>query len=199
MERTMSLSQRLGAVVVALFALAFTRAPALIRLMNPVMRRLLSSPLPAGPNVLLQVRGRKSGRLRSFPVAFLAVGDRGLLQAAARDEAWVHNLRAAGEAVVVRRGRAATFEATELDPKTGGLRLHDLLAPFPRSRLVGAVVGPVARPPVAVLQYFRLRVDDSPDQYVAVVRQQPLFELRQRAPERAAAGGPAQQPASPAS
>jgi deazaflavin-dependent oxidoreductase (nitroreductase family) len=195
----MSLGQRLGAVVVALFALAFTRAPAVVRLFNPLMRRLLSSPLPAGPNVLLKVRGRKSGRVRSFPVAFLAIGDRGLLQAAARDDAWVHNLRAAGEAVVIRRGRAATFQATELDPETGGLRLHELLAPFPRSRLVGTVVGPVARPPAAVLQYFRLRVDDSPDQYVAVVRQQPLFEMRLRTPEGAPGSGPAQQSTGPAS
>jgi deazaflavin-dependent oxidoreductase (nitroreductase family) len=186
----MSISQRLGAVVVALFALAFTRAPAVVRQLNPVMRKLLTSPLPAGPNVLLRVRGRRSGRLRSFPVAFLAVGGRGLLQAAARDAAWVHNLRAAGEAVVVTRGRAATFEATELEPETGGLRLHELLAPFPRSGLVRAVVGPVARPPVAILQYFRLRIDDSPDEYVAVVRQQPLFELRLRASEGTEAGGP---------
>jgi deazaflavin-dependent oxidoreductase (nitroreductase family) len=173
-----SITQRLGAVVVALFAIAFARAPTLIRLFNPVMRRLLVTRLPAGPNVLLKVRGRKSGLPRSFPVAFLDLGERGYLQAASGDVDWVRNLRAAGEAVIVSGGRAATFEASELDPETAGRLLLDLLAPFPRSRLVRAVVGPIDRPPVGVLRYFRLRVDHTIDEYTAVARRQPLFELR---------------------
>jgi hypothetical protein len=60
---------------VALFAIAFTRAPTLIRLFNPVMRRFLVTGLPAGPNVLLTLRGRKTGLPRSFPVAFLDLGE----------------------------------------------------------------------------------------------------------------------------
>jgi deazaflavin-dependent oxidoreductase (nitroreductase family) len=170
----MSINQRVGAVVVALFAVAFTRGPTLVRLLNPVMRRRL----PAGPNVLLKVRGRKSGLPQAFPVAFLDLGERALLQAASTGVDWVHNLRAAGEAVIVTGGRAETFTATELEPETAGPLLRDLLAPFPRSRLIRAVVGPVERPPVAVLHYFRLRVDDSLDKYIALARRQPLFELR---------------------
>lgn len=180
----MSVSQRLGAVVVALFAIAFTRAPILIRLFNPVMRRLLVTRLPAGPNVLLKVRGRRSRPPRTSPVAFLDLGERGYLQAASRNVDWVHNLRAAGEAVIVSRGRATTFDAAELDPESGGRLLRDLLAPFPRSRLVRAVVGPIDRPPVGVLSYFRLRVGDGLDEYVAVARRQPLFELRRRSSNR---------------
>lgn len=48
---------RVGTFVVALFAIVFTRAPALIRPLNPLMVRLLRTPLPLGPNVLLEVRG----------------------------------------------------------------------------------------------------------------------------------------------
>ncbi len=147
----MSVSQRLGAVVIAFFSVAFTRAPTLIRLFNPVMRRLLVTRLPAGPNVLLEVRGRRSCRPQTFPVAFLDIGDRGYLQAASQDVVWVHNLRAAKEALIVRGGRREAFEATELDPQAGGAVLRELLAPFPRSRLVRAVVGPVERPPVGFL------------------------------------------------
>jgi deazaflavin-dependent oxidoreductase (nitroreductase family) len=174
----MSINQRLGAVVVAFFAIAFTRAPALVRLFNPVMRRLLVTRLPAGPNVLLKVRGRKTGRLRAFPVAFLDLGERGLVQGASTGVEWVHNLRAAGEAVIVTRGRAEMFKVTELDPETAGHLLHDLLAQFPSSRLIRAVVGPVERPPVAVLHYYRLRVGDTLDEYIALARRQPLYELR---------------------
>jgi hypothetical protein len=112
----MSVSQRIGAVVVALFAIAFTRAPTLIHLSNPVMRRLLTTRLPAGPNALLRVRGRRTGLPRTFPVAFLDLGERGPLQAASANVDWAHDLRAAGEAMI-RAGRAEMFEAIELDPR----------------------------------------------------------------------------------
>jgi deazaflavin-dependent oxidoreductase (nitroreductase family) len=173
-----SITQRLGALVVATFAVAFTRAPWLIRLFNPVMRWLLVTPLPAGPNALLTVRGRRSGRLRTSPVAFLDLGDRGLLQAASAEVQWVRNLRASREAVIRRGGEAEKFEATELAPESAGHVLRELLAPFPRSRLIRAIVGPVNRPPVAVLHYFRLRIDDALTEYIAEARRQPVFELR---------------------
>jgi deazaflavin-dependent oxidoreductase (nitroreductase family) len=176
----MSISQRLGAVVVALFAIVFTRAPGLIRLWNPVAERLLVTRLPAGPNVLLKVRGRRSGLPRTAPIAFLDLGERSYIQGASGDVDWVHNLRSANECVIVRGGHAETFDVTDLDSETGGRLLRDLLAPFPRSRLIRAVVGPVERPPVAVLRYYRLRVDETLDQYIAVARRQPLFELRRR-------------------
>jgi hypothetical protein len=136
----MSINQRLGAVVVALFAIAFTRAPTLVRLFNPVMRRLLVTRLPAGPNVLLKVRGRKTGLPRAFPVAFLYLGERSYIQGASGGVDSVHNLRSANECVIVRGGHAETFEVTELDSETGGRLMRDLLAPFPRSRLIRAVV-----------------------------------------------------------
>jgi deazaflavin-dependent oxidoreductase (nitroreductase family) len=146
-DGVVSIAQRLGAFVVATFAVVFTRAPWLIRFLNLVMRRLLRTALPAGPNALLTFRGRRSGLPRTTPVAFLLLGDRGLLQAASDDVEWVRNLRESGDAVINRRGRAEKFEATELAPETAGPVLHEQLAPFPRSRLVRAVVGPVDRPP----------------------------------------------------
>jgi deazaflavin-dependent oxidoreductase (nitroreductase family) len=174
------MGQRFGAVVVAAFALAFTRTPWLIRLFNPVMIWLLKSPLPMGPNALLTVRGRRSGRPRHAPVAFLDVGDQGLLQAASVDAGWVLNLRATPEAVITKRGRSRRFGSAELTPEAAGRTMHDLLQPFPRSRLIRAVVGPVDRPPVAVLHYFRLRVEDALEDNVATARRQPVFELHAR-------------------
>ena len=158
-DAIVSITQRLGALVVAALARAFTRTP-LIRLFNPVMSRLLVSPLPAGPNALLTVRGRRTGQPRSSPIAFLDFGEWGLLQAASNDANWVHNLHASRVAVISRGGAAKTFDAKALAPENPGHVVHDLLAPFPRSRLIGAVTRE-HRPPVAVLHYFRLRVDDA--------------------------------------
>jgi len=173
-----SVTQRLGSCVVAVFAVVFTRLPRLIRLLDPLTRRMLMTRLPAGPNVLLTVRGRTTGRPRTVPVAFLDLGERGLLQAASGAAGWVRNVRAAGEAVISRGGHSERFAVTELAPEAAGHLLHELLASFPRSGLIGAVVGPVDRPPLAVLHYFRLRVDDTLDDYVDLARRQPLFELR---------------------
>ena len=174
----MSLTQRLGALVVAVFAFAFTRTPWLIRFLNPIMRWVLLTPLPAGPNALLTVRGRRSGRLLSSPIAFLDLGERGLVQAASAEIGWASNLRASREAVITRKGASKKYQATELAPDTAGRLLCELLAPFPSSRLIRIVAGPLDRPPVAVLHYFRLRVDDNLDDYIALARREPVFELR---------------------
>jgi hypothetical protein len=172
-----TISQRLGELVVAAFAIVFTRTPAVIRLLNPAMRLLLATPLPAGPNVLLIVRGRWSGQLRSSPVAFLDLGETGYLQAASNNVDWVRNLRIAHEAVIRRGASERRFQATEMAPEAAGHMLHDLLAPFPSSGLIRAVAGE-NRPPVGVLHYFRLRVDNDPTDYISVAERQPLFELR---------------------
>jgi deazaflavin-dependent oxidoreductase (nitroreductase family) len=174
----MSIRQRLGAVVVALFAIAFTRLPGLIRRLGPIMNRLLLTPLPAGPNALLEVRGRKSGRIRRVPVAYLDLGDRTILQAASAHAGWTADLRRAGAATLLRGGRRNDYAARELDPEAGGQLLHDLLAPFPKSGLVRTIVGPFDRPPVGILWAFRLRIDDSLEACIANARRQPIFELR---------------------
>lgn len=150
----MSAAQRMGAVVVAAFAIVFTRAPWLIRLFDPYMNRSLKSGSPAGPNALLTVPGRRTGLARSTLVAFLDLGDRCFLQAASGEADWVRNLRASRTASITRDGRSESFEATELPVETAAEVLHELLAGFPRSRLVRAVVGLDDRPPVAVLHYF---------------------------------------------
>ena len=174
----MSVTQRLGAIVVALFAIAFTRAPALIRAFGPLVSRVVPTRLPARPNVLLTVRGHKSGLPRTIPVSLLDLGDRCLLQAASADVSWVRNLRAAGEAMIASRRHSERLAAVELDPDTAGRLLRELLEPFPRSGLVRGVVGPLDRPPVGVLYRFRIRIDDTLEQYVALARRQPVFELR---------------------
>jgi deazaflavin-dependent oxidoreductase (nitroreductase family) len=147
------------------------------------MRRVLLWGLPAGPNILLTVRGWVSGRPRSTPVALFELGDRRFVQASFGGVGWVRNLRAAGEAVV-RRGRwSQAVRAVELPPEEAGRLVHDALTGFPRRRLLRTLLGPTVRPPAAILHRYRLRIDERLEDYVAEARRHPLFELfpRERA------------------
>jgi F420H(2)-dependent quinone reductase len=168
----------LRSVVVALFAIVFLRAPWVIRVLNPVFKPFLRSGLPGGPNVLLTVRGRTSGRLITFPVAFLELGDRQFVQASYGEVNWVRNLRASGEAVLTKGRVTEKVWAVELAPETAAPIIHDALAPYRSSSLVRMIVGPTERPPVAVLRFFHIRVDDTLAEVAAEARRHPLFELR---------------------
>ena len=92
-----------------------TSAPAFVRASNPLSSRLLRLGLPAGPNVLLTIRGRTSGLPRSAPVAVVELHGRRWIIGAYGDVQWVRNLRAAGEADIRVRGRDERVVARELD------------------------------------------------------------------------------------
>ena len=167
----------IGAVVVTLFAAVFLHGSWLIRLLNPLFVRYLRAGLPGGPNVLLTVRGRTSGRPRSTPVAMLRLDDRRFVQAAYGEVGWVRNLRAAGRAAVTQGRHTDTLDAVELPPDAAAALIRDGLARYRRSRLLRRVVGPTTRPPVGVLHSFGVRIDESLDEYLADARRHPLFEL----------------------
>ena len=157
----------------------------LFRAIGPLMRLVLRRGPPAGPNALLTVRGRVTGRPYSTPVAIWELGDRRFVQASFGVVGWVRNLRASGEAVI-RRGRwSLAVRVTELSPADGGQLMHDALAGFRRPRLLRVLLGPTVRPPAAILHRYRLRVDDQLEDYVAEAQRHPLFELVPREPETA--------------
>lgn len=56
--------------------------------------------------------------------------------------------------------------------------LQRALEPFGRSRVFRALLGRHARGPAAILGAFRMRIDDTPEEYTATARRFPLFELR---------------------
>lgn len=151
-----------------------------LRLFNPLARWMISTGIPTGaPNVLLTVRGRRSGKLRTVPVAMLEHDGAWYVHACYGETGWVANLREAGEATVTRPGgRRVAVKAVELSPEEAGAVLQGALAPFRRSRVFRALLGPHARGPVGILWAFRIRIDDTPEEYLAVGRRFPLFELR---------------------
>jgi deazaflavin-dependent oxidoreductase (nitroreductase family) len=150
-----------------------------LRLVNPLARRLIAAGLPTGaPNILLTVRGRRSGQPRTVPVGLLEFDGRRFVQAAYGAAGWAANLRVAGAATITDHGRRVPVQAVELPPEEAGAILCRALQPFRRSRLLRALLGPRWRPPVALLRRYRIRVDDTPEEYVAEARRHPLFELR---------------------
>jgi deazaflavin-dependent oxidoreductase (nitroreductase family) len=151
---------------------------AVFRVIGPTVRRAIRAGLPVGPNVLLTVRGRRSGLARTTPVAMLELGAERFVQASFGEVEWVWNLRASGEAVITRGHRSERVRAVELAPEVAGPLLRDALAPFHRSALVRRLVGPSVRPPAAVMHRFRFRVDDALEDYIEDARRHPLFELR---------------------
>lgn len=70
-----------------------------------VVGRLLRHGLPLGPLWLLQTRGRRTGRLRSAPIALVRHAGDDWLVAPFGDVGWVRNYRQNGSARLIR-GRA---------------------------------------------------------------------------------------------
>jgi len=110
-----------------------SRAPVFVRLMDPLVRRLLRLGFPMGPNTLITVRGRKSGQARSAGVALVEIGDRRWVISAYGETHWVRNLRASHEAVIQVRGRAKPVQAVELTPAEAVAFFRDTLQPHIRS------------------------------------------------------------------
>jgi deazaflavin-dependent oxidoreductase (nitroreductase family) len=146
------------------------RPPTIVRLVDPIARRLLRAGVPMGGNVLLTVRGRRSGEPRSAGVALVEIGERRWVISAYGQTHWVRNLRAAGEAELRVRGHARRVAARELTPEQAeGFFRADLLPyvaslPLPL-RLVGRIfVGEIQRAPAAA------------------ARRRPVFELVEKRP-----------------
>jgi deazaflavin-dependent oxidoreductase (nitroreductase family) len=151
-----------------------------LRLFNPLARWMIAAGIPTGaPNVLLTVRGRRSGKPRTVPVAMLELDGAWFVQGCFGETGWVANLRAASEATVTQPGgRRVAVQAVELSPDEAGPVMQRALAPFRRSRVFRALYGPHARGPVGIMWAFRIRMDDTLEEYTAAARRYPLFELR---------------------
>lgn len=150
----------------------------LLRLLNPLARKMIAAGMPTGaPNVLLTVRGRRSGKPRTVPVGLVELDGRMFVQASYGESGWVQNLRVAGEATLTEHHRDLRVKTIELPPDEAAAILQRILEPYRRARLLRALLGPRFRPPIGILSRYRIRIDDTPDEYLAEARRHPLFEL----------------------
>jgi deazaflavin-dependent oxidoreductase (nitroreductase family) len=143
-------------------------APGFVLRSNPLVLRALRLGLPMGPNVLLTVRGRKTGQPRTFPVAILRTGGREYLFSAFGEVSWVHNLRAAGTATIGHGRRTRTVTATEVAPTEAAVVLEAGLRPIMRGPLIGSMIA----------GWYGIRRHSTKDNYVAAAERHPAFELQ---------------------
>ncbi|GHO76557.1 hypothetical protein KSD_43280 [Ktedonobacter sp. SOSP1-85] len=90
------------------------RVTFLVRLSNLLATSIARIGLKVGPIQLLTVRGRKSGELRTTPVAVVKQDGKRYLVAAYGEVNWVRNLRVAGEATLTLGRYKEAIRAREL-------------------------------------------------------------------------------------
>src|SRR5438128_4178991 len=115
-----------------------TRLPSWVPFFNPIARRLLAAGVPMGPNVLITVRGRKSGLPRTTPLTIVEISGRRWLMAPYGEVNWVRNLRAAGRATITVGRRKEEVTAVELGPTEAAGVIRDVLAPHARRSRLGS-------------------------------------------------------------
>ncbi len=89
----------------------------LAALMNRIAAIVAAAGLWPSRMAALEVRGRRSGRVISFPVAIAEYqGDRYLVSMLGETANWVANVRAAAGRAVLRHGRREDVRLDEVDP-----------------------------------------------------------------------------------
>ena len=116
--------------------------------------------------VRLEVRGRRTGRQRSFPVVIADYeGQRYLVAMLGHQANWVHNVRAADGRAVLRHGRSEAVVLEEVDPSMRApiLRRYLEVAPGGRAHLPLDQHAPLEQFEQIAEQYpvFRIRTDAS--------------------------------------
>jgi deazaflavin-dependent oxidoreductase (nitroreductase family) len=135
---------------------------------NRVQAVLASAGLPPERLVTLEVRGRRSGRMRAFPVVIADYeGERYLVAMLGNEANWIRNVRAAGGNVVLRHGRREAVHLDEVDPAARAPILKRYLE-----------VAPGARPHIALDRHAPLA------EFERVAAQFPVFRIGAYTPAR---------------
>jgi deazaflavin-dependent oxidoreductase (nitroreductase family) len=134
------------------------------RLQNRASAAVFAAGVVPHRAAMLEVRGRRSGRIIKFPVVIADVGaDRYIVSMLGGNANWVRNVRAAGGRAVLRHGRK---ESVHLDEVPSGER-----APILRRYLQ---VAPGARPHIPVDRNAPLA------EFARVAGDYPVFRVRGR-------------------
>ena len=139
----------------------FQKESPLDRFFNRFMGQLLRIGLAPGYMRLLEVRGRKSGKLFTTPVNLLEFQGRLILVAARGETEWARNARAAGR-ITLRRG--ATSQS---------LRVREI-ADTDKPEIIKAFLDRFAS---QVQRFFDVKAGSPPDAFRAVASRTPVFEL----------------------
>jgi deazaflavin-dependent oxidoreductase (nitroreductase family) len=141
---------------------------------------MIPAGVPTGaPNVLLLLPGRRTGIERAMPVTVLDFEGHIYVQATYGASGWGRNMRAAREVTVVHSGgRRRPVHPAEVPSDEAAAILRRALAPYHRSSFLRRLLGARVRPPVGLLRRYKVRIDDTPQDYLVEAQRHPLFELR---------------------
>ena len=114
------------------------RLPAWLPAFNAITRRLLAVGAPVGPDMLLTVRGRRTGLPRTTPVAICSNGDRRGVIGVFGETEWARNLRADEHATLRVGRRREQVTAVELTGDDAVAFFRDVLAPQARADPINA-------------------------------------------------------------
>jgi deazaflavin-dependent oxidoreductase (nitroreductase family) len=140
-----------------------SKQPLQFRIANAVMRTLIKAGVPIGDIHLLSVPGRKSGQMRTTPVAVYLLNGQRYLVAESPTLDWVKNVRAAGWATITQRRKTEQVTLVELSPEAG---VPILTAAVQQTRGASAILG-VAR-------------DASPETFSEAAQRLPIFRAEVR-------------------
>jgi len=139
----------------------YRKATPVERLFNRAFGALVGLGLGLPHNYLVQVRGRKSGKLYSTPVDLLELNGKRYLVAPRGQTQWVRNAEAAGE-VTLQKGRKRQRYRVRAIPDSGKPEL--LKAYLDRFK-------------TTVQRYFPVPAGSPAQSFVEVVGNYPVFEL----------------------
>jgi deazaflavin-dependent oxidoreductase (nitroreductase family) len=140
---------------------AFRQPSAGERFFNRAFGLLVGLGLGLSHNYLLQVRGRKSGKIYSTPIDLLELGGKRFLVAPRGRTQWVRNAEAAGE-VLLKKGRS---------------RQRCRILPIPDAGKPELLKAYLDRFKTTVQRYFPVPAGSPPQAFVQVASNYPVFEL----------------------
>ncbi len=146
------------------YAPAFRKPSAGEAIFNRIYGFMVGLGIGFSYNYLLQVRGRKSGRVYSTPIDLLEMDGRKYLVAPRGRTQWVRNAEAAGE-VTLKRGRVREIFAVRPIPDAQ------------KPRLLKAYLDRFHR---EVQRYFPVPAGSNEQAFAAIVQDYPVFELTAR-------------------
>jgi len=131
------------------------------KIFNHVFGFLVGLGLGFSHNYMLEVRGRKSGKLYSTPVDLLEVNGKRFLVAPRGRTQWVRNAEAAGEVTLKKRSTRLRFRLRSLPDAEKPQILKAYLDTFKRE----------------VQTYFPVAAGSPVESFVALTSNYPAFEL----------------------
>jgi len=145
----------------------YRRPTKLTQILNKAFARLASLGLTPKDTVTLEVRGRRSGRVRTNVVTWVEwEGERYLVSPRGESE-WVRNVRAAGGEATIRRGRRE------------GVRLEEVPA-AERAPILKAYLGKTA---MATRQHFGIDPKAHLSVFEGIAARHPVFRVEELEPK----------------